>query len=167
MLKAGGNIEKTEDVARGLFSPKLITPDGYILPRAFMLNPNSAEDYISVALKSEPSWLDDIKKIPEHKNRKLYGYCTLNVGDIIDGNADERDNAPVFDNVCYEVKSCTSADNVSHCGIYISVDGKLLLGNSNPEDVDIPEGKTLDDLTLFIYNHLLSNASEPVRVERD
>lgn len=64
------------------------------------------------------------------------------------------------------MKSCTSADNVSHCGIYISVDGKLLLGNSTLENVDIPEGKTLNDLTLFIYNHLLSNASEPVRVER-
>ena len=32
MLKVGENIGKSEDVARGLFSPKLITPDGLFCP---------------------------------------------------------------------------------------------------------------------------------------
>ena len=74
-------IQHSENVARAIFSPRMIVK-GEIQPEAFRLRPSIAEDYISVMRMSHPKWMDDIRKIPQHKNRRLYGFAEMNVGEI-------------------------------------------------------------------------------------
>ena len=72
-------IEDIENVARAIFSPKMII-DGEIQPEAFRLRSSISENYLSVMRMSVPSWVEDVKKIPQRKNRKLYGFAEMNVG---------------------------------------------------------------------------------------
>ena len=74
-------IDNSEQIARALFSPKMII-DGVIQPEAFRLRPAIKEEYISVVRMGITSWQDDILKIPQRKNRVLYVYAEMNVGDI-------------------------------------------------------------------------------------
>ena len=67
-------IPDAENVARAIFSPKMIK-DGEILPEAFRLRSSISEDYLSVMRMSVQSWVEDIKQIPQRKNRKLYGFA--------------------------------------------------------------------------------------------
>ena len=52
-------IADHEDVARAVFSPKMVYR-GMILPAAFELRPQMAEEYLSVMRMSFNSWKDDI-----------------------------------------------------------------------------------------------------------
>ncbi|MBQ8487601.1 MAG: hypothetical protein IJ533_08140 [Prevotella sp.] len=74
-------IANAEHVARALFSPRMIF-NGEILPEAFKLRPSICESYLSVMRMSVSSWMNDIKAIPQHKNRILYGYAEMEVGEI-------------------------------------------------------------------------------------
>ena len=111
-------IPDTENVARALFSPKMIK-DGEILPEAFRLRSSISEEYLSVMLMSINSWIEDVKRIPQRKNRKLYGFAEMNVGEIrhIQLKAVE-----------YDVKDCSPNGVPSHAGIFISVNGESLIG---------------------------------------
>lgn len=73
-------IADHEDVARAVFSPKMVFR-GMILPAAFELRPQMAEEYLSVMRMSFISWKEDILSIPQRKNRQLYGYAEMNVGE--------------------------------------------------------------------------------------
>ena len=76
-------IHPSENVARAIFSPKMILK-GEIQPEAFRLRSSICENYLSVMRMSFPSWVEDIKRIPQRKNRKLYGFAEMNVGEIRD-----------------------------------------------------------------------------------
>ena len=67
-------IDGKENVARALFSPRMIV-DGILQPEAFKLRTSILEDYLSVMRMIYPSWMDDIKSIPQRKNRVLFGYA--------------------------------------------------------------------------------------------
>lgn len=111
-------IPDSEDVARAIFSPKMVHR-GQILPAAFELRPQLAEDYISVVRMSFESWKEDIYSIPQRKNRQLYGYAEMNVGEI---------RAIKKDSVIYNVVPKDNAIIKSHAGIIVSVNGETLVG---------------------------------------
>ncbi len=69
-------IPDTENVARAIFSPRMIIGDE-IQPAAFRLRASINEDYLSVMRLSIPSWLDDIKRIPKRQNRQLTEKCDI------------------------------------------------------------------------------------------
>lgn len=111
-------ISDTENVARALFSPKMIK-DGEILPEAFRLRPSISEEYLSVMRMSINTWIDDIKRIPQRKNRKLYGFAEMNVGEI---------RHIQLKGVEYDVKDCSQSGVPSHAGIFVSLYGENLIG---------------------------------------
>ncbi|MBQ5453216.1 MAG: hypothetical protein IIT56_09510 [Bacteroidales bacterium] len=79
------HLSDNENVARAVFSPQMISADGSLLLSAFALRvfkDGTKENYISVSRMSADNWMSDIKKIPQYKNRLLYGYAALNVGKI-------------------------------------------------------------------------------------
>ena len=53
-------IDGKEDVARALFSPRMIV-DGVLQPETFKLRSSISEDYLSVMRMIFASWMDDIK----------------------------------------------------------------------------------------------------------
>ena len=63
--------DSSEKVARAIFSPMMIDVQGRITANAFALR--HKESYISVNRLAVPSWLDDIKTIPQKRNRMLFG----------------------------------------------------------------------------------------------
>lgn len=73
-------IENREDVARILFSPKMIHK-GTLLPAAFELRSHISEDYLSVLRTSIPSWKEEMQLVPNRRNRTAIAYSTLNVGE--------------------------------------------------------------------------------------
>ena len=74
-------IADLENVARAIFSPKMVI-NGEIQPETFRLRASISEDCISVMRMSISTWIEDIKRIPQRKNRKLYGFAEMNVGEI-------------------------------------------------------------------------------------
>ena len=81
-MRMKAKLPNNEDVARAVFSPKMIDGSGRLLLAAFALRvfkDGTKEYYISVSRMSINSWMSDIKKIPQYKNRRLYGYAALNV----------------------------------------------------------------------------------------
>ena len=141
-------IEDSENVARAIFSPKMIY-EGRLLPAAFTLRPQIQEDYLSVARMSIDSWMEDIMRIPQHKNRTLYGYAEMNVGDIRDIDL------PL---VSYDVMDCGSPQTPSHAGIFISVSGNPVTGGQHLDA--LPVGMSEDYLLLAIRNELVALAQE-------
>ena len=118
-------IHSLENVARAIFSPKMIIK-GEIQPEAFKLRPSICENYLSVMRMSFPSWVEDIKRIPQRKNRKLYGFAEMNVGEIRDIRLKD---------VVYDVLECSQESIASHAGIFITVNGKNLIGGQVLESV--------------------------------
>ena len=74
-------ISDSENVARAIFSPRMVH-QGRVLPAAFELRSQINEEYLSVMRMAIESWKEDILRIPQRKNRKLFGYSEMNVGDI-------------------------------------------------------------------------------------
>jgi len=145
-------IVDSENVARAIFSPKMVV-DGEIQPEAFRLRPTICEDYLSVMRMSLPSWLDDIKRIPQRKNRKLYGFAEMNVGEIR--------NIQLND-VAYDVKEIDTESAPSHAGIFITVKGKNLIGGMS---IDMPEPDMEQDfLLLAIQRELVDIAQKGLYV---
>ena len=141
-------IGNHENVARAIFEPKMIY-QGRLLAPAFELRPAIHEDYLSVMRMSVAGWKEDILSIPQHKNRHLYGYAELNVGDI---------RSIKLNVVEYDVKEVDNTKISSHAGIFISVDGKPLIGGDIPTSV--PEGISADFFLLAIRNRLVNIAQK-------
>lgn len=122
-------ISDSENVARAIFSPQMIGVNGELLLSAFALRvfkDGTAEEYISVNRISVESWLDDIRKIPQRKNRHLYGYATLNVGQV------HRISLQVNGHqVEFNVYDCSENSALSHAGIFVEIEGDVLTGGSN------------------------------------
>jgi len=141
-------IPDSENVARAVFSPRMIK-DGEIQPEAFRLRSSIAEDYLSVMRMSFPSWIEDIKKIPQRKNRKLYGFAEMNVGDI---------RHIQLKNVEYDVKDCSQTGVQSHAGIFISINGESLVGGKSLPTI-VPDIEQ-DFMLLAIQRELVDIAQQ-------
>jgi len=135
-------VEDSESVARAIFSPRMVV-NGEIQPEAFCLRASIHEEYLSVMRMSFPSWIDDVKSIPQRKNRKLYGYAEMGVKDI---------RAIRLKGVAYDVKECASSDSPSHAGIFITVNGESVVGGKTL--TTIAPGTEQDFLLLAIQREL-------------
>lgn len=111
-------IQNTENVARVIFSPKMIFK-GKLLPAAFELRGQITEDYLSVLRTSIATWKSDLQKIPNRKNRTTVGYALMNVGSIR-GLSNEEIN--------YDVCDKSSPSMESHAGIVITYNGQQVVG---------------------------------------
>lgn len=111
-------VSNNENVARAIFSPLMIK-NGVLLYSAFQLRSRIQEDYVSVMRTSIPSWLDEVKSIPQNQNRKLYGYANMNVGEI---------HSIDIDSVKFQVEERPTERMKSHAGIYTFVNGEVLVG---------------------------------------
>lgn len=141
-------IPDIENVARALFSPKMIK-DGEILPEAFRLRPSISEEYLSVMRMSINSWIEDVKRIPQRKNRKLYGFAEMNVGEI---------RHIQLKGVEYDVKDCSQSGVQSHAGIFISLYGENLIGGKAINTIE--SGVEQDFMMLAIQRELVDIAQK-------
>ncbi|MBQ5538959.1 MAG: hypothetical protein IIU03_01835 [Bacteroidales bacterium] len=123
------HLSDNENVARAVFSPQMISTDGSLLLSAFALRvfkDGTKENYISVSRMSADNWMSDIKKIPQYKNRLLYGYAALNVGKI------RRIELSVDDfPMIYDVVDCSTPASMTHAGIVVQLSGVTITGGHN------------------------------------
>lgn len=112
-------IDNKEDVARVIFSPKMIH-NGILLPAAFELRSQFKEDYLSVLRMSISTWKQEMLLIPNRRNRTAVAYSSLNVGDI----KSLSDN----DTTSYYVEAFPSNTMRSHAGIEITYKGQTVIG---------------------------------------
>lgn len=141
-------VADNENVARAIFSPRMII-NGEIQPEAFCLRPSIQEEYISVIRMAFPTWLDDVKIIPQRKNRKLYGYAEMGVNGI---------RKIQLKGVVYDVKECASESVPSYAGIFITVNGENLVGGKILST--ITPGIEQDFLILAIQRELVDIAQK-------
>lgn len=95
------------------------------------------------------SWIEDVKQIPQRKNRKLYGFAEMNVWDIR--------HIPLK-SVEYDVKDCSQTGVPSHAGIFISVNGEGIVGGKTLETVE--SGVEQGFLMLAIQRELVDIAQQ-------
>lgn len=145
-------IADSENVARAIFSPKMVSR-GKILPAAFELRAQIAEEYLSVMRMSFPSWKEDILCIPQRKNRQLYGYAGMNVGEI---------RAIRKENIEYDVAACDNASMPSHAGIFITINNEKLRGGQSL--LSTKDKTSQDFLLLSIRQELVKIAQKGLRV---
>ena len=141
-------IPNTENVARAIFSPRMIV-NGEIQPEAFRLRAALNEDYLSVMRLSVPSWMDDIKLIPQRQNRMLFGYAEMNVGEI---------RHIQLKDVSYDVREVPNETIRSHAGIFIKVKGENLIGAKTSHS--IADGEEQDFMLLAIQRELVEIAQK-------
>ena len=145
-------MSDSENVARAIFSPRMVH-QGHVLPAAFELRAQINEEYLSVMRMAVESWKDDILRIPQRKNRKLYGYSEMNVGDIRNIHKDD---------VVYDVKPCDNEIVKSHAGIFITVKREKLIGGR--ELMGIEDKKAQDFMLLSIRQELAKIAQRGLRM---
>lgn len=145
-------ISDGENVARAIFSPRMVY-QGHVLPAAFELRAQISEEYISVMRMAVDSWKEDIIRIPQRKNRKLYGYAEMNVGAIRNIHKN---------NVTYDVKPCHNDTLKSHAGIFITVNKEKLIGGR--ELVSIEDKKAQDFILLSIRHELTKIAQQGLKM---
>lgn len=149
-------LSDTENVARAIFSPQMIGPDGELMLAAFALRvfkDGTAEEYISVNRTSIDSWLDDIRQIPQRRNRVLYGYAEMNVGQV--HSIDIRLNGH---DVVFHVSDCSEGSTLSHAGIFVKIEDKVLTGGANPILSKLVPNQPESFVMMAIQEELLSIA---------
>lgn len=146
-----------EDVARAIFSPLMLDEHGNLSRAAFDLRHN--EDYISVCQMSVASWMSDIHSIPETINRKLFGYCALNVLDIRNLSFMIKSH-----NLIFEVCEKHIPTNKSHAGIYILLDNSTIKGDRKNILKNIPEDVPASTLAMRYQRRLLDIAEKQIVV---
>ena len=145
-------VDGKENVARALFSPKMIV-GGVLQPEAFKLRQSISENYLSVMRMCFPTWADDIRAIPQRKNRVLYGYAALNVDEIRNIQLDA---------VAFDVKDCSQNSMLSHAGIFVVVNGENLIGGQLSKSVS--DAASQDFLELAIQRKLVDLAQHNINV---
>ncbi|MBQ3691512.1 MAG: hypothetical protein II937_16815 [Bacteroidales bacterium] len=146
-------LSDNEDVVRAIFSPLMIDENGNLSRAAFSLRHN--EDYISVCRTSVPTWLEDVHSIPENENRKLFGYCVLNVFSVRSLGFYYRNY-----NVCFEVCEKHTPKNKSHAGIFVLLNNQVLKGDRKTILKNIPEDVPSDALSMRYQRRLLDIAAK-------
>ena len=123
MVKVGDD----EDVARLLFSPLFIC-DGVLSQKAFTLEKDSNETYISVLCPRISSFNADMEGIKMESNI-LYGYALLNVGELRGCNIQHHKV------IKFDVLPRNSGKRKSHAGIFTTIDNVRIKGGM-PQTVD-------------------------------
>lgn len=141
-------IRDNEHVARVIFEPKMVY-HGVLLAPAFELRASINESYLSVLRIDVESWRSDMASIPTRRNRRLYGYAKMNVGEI---------RHIKLRRVDYDVGETTDTAMASHAGIFVKVNGEPLIGGKPLET--LPEGITEDFILLAIRNRLVELAQK-------
>lgn len=111
-----------ENVARLLFSPLFIS-DGILSQKAFTLDSDSNESYISVLRSFIPSFNEDMDGIKKEGNF-LYGYALLNVGKV------RNLEFSTFDNISLDVIPRNAGKRKSHAGIVTTIANRRVKGGS-------------------------------------
>ena len=145
-------ISDSENVARAIFAPRMVY-QGHILPAAFELRAQINEEYISVIRMAIESWKDDMLRIPQRKNRKLYGYAEMNVGGIRNIRKE---------NVTFDVKPCENDVSKSHAGIFVTVNKEKLIGGRAL--LSIEDKNAQDFILLSIRQELAKIAQKGLKV---
>ena len=92
-------------------------------------------------------------KIPQRKNRQLYGYAEMNVGEIRNIRKDY---------VKYDVVPCDNTVTPSHAGIFITVNNEKLVGGRPL--LSIQDKNAQDFMLLSIRQELVRIAQKRLRV---
>ncbi len=145
-------INNEENVARVIFSPRMVYK-GVLQTEAFRLREHIAESYLSVLRMTIPTWQTDVMLIPQRKNRQLFGYAVMNVGEIREAK---------FQQVEYDVMAFNDQEMKSHAGIFITVDGEQLIGGKKLEN--IKDNDAQDFLLLLIQRRLVEIARKNLRM---
>lgn len=145
-------ISNQENVVRVIFSPRMIY-EGVLQTEAFRLREHIAENYLSVLRMAIPTWQSDVMLIPQRKDRQLYGYAVMNVGEIREAK---------FQQVEFDVKACNDKTMKSHAGIFISVGGEPLVGGKRLESIN--DNVAQDFLLLLIQRRLVEIARKGLRM---
>ena len=109
-----------EDVARILFSPLFIC-DGVLSQKAFTLEENQNESYISVLRPAIDSFETDMEGIKKEGNVE-YGYALLNVGDIRHAKFDYHEELSL------DVLPRNAGKRKSHAGIFATIGNAKVKG---------------------------------------
>lgn len=141
-------IENAENIARAIFSPRMIVDDR-IIPAAFELRESINESYLSVMRLSLDSWKQEMMLIPQRKNRHLYGYAEMNVGEV---------RSLKLTDVRYDVLPFPTERMKSHAGIVVTYKEDALQGGKPLES--LPAGMTEDFLLLAIRSQLTTLAQK-------
>ena len=139
-------------MARVIFSPPMVYK-GVLQTEAFRLREHIAESYLSVLRMTIPTWQTDVMLIPQRKNRQLFGYAVMNVGEIREAK---------FQQVEYDVMAFNDQEMKSHAGIFITVDGEQLIGGKKLEN--IKDNDAQDFLLLLIQRRLVEIARNNLRM---
>lgn len=145
-------INNEENVARVIFSPRMVYK-GVLQTEAFRLREHIAESYLSVLRMTIPTWQTDVMLIPQRKNRQLFGYAVMNVGEIREAK---------FQQVEYDDMAFNDQEMKSHAGIFITVDGEQLIGGKKLEN--IKDNDAQDFLLLLIQRRLVEIARKNLRM---
>ena len=92
------------------------------------------------------------RNIPQRKNRRLFGFAEMNVGEIRNIQ---------LKRVKYDVKECDNEKLLSHAGIFITVDGERLIGGQLLKTIS--SGIEQDFLLLAIQRELVDIAQKGLR----
>ncbi len=104
------------------------------------------------------NWMSDIKKIPQYKNRRLYGYAVLNV-DMIRKIDIKVDDYPII----FDVIDCSNEQCPSHAGITAQIKGNIIKGGHNDFFDVLQINEPEDFVMMAIQSELLSIAKYLVR----
>ncbi len=115
-------VEDHEDVARMLFSPLFIC-DGVLSQKAFTLEEDSNESYISVLRPAIASFYNDMKGI-QKENNVVYGYALLNVGEI------RQIRIQYHEPILLDVLPRNAGKRKSHAGIFATIGSTKVKGGS-------------------------------------
>lgn len=135
-------IDNSEDVARVVFSPKMIFK-GRLLPAAFELRGQIAEDYLSVLRTAIPSWKLEMRRIPNRKNRVAAGFALLNVGQVR-GLSDGE--------TVYDVIDKSTGNLKSHAGIAITYHSQQVVGS---KPLNVEDSATSEDYVRLAIRYKL------------
>ena len=102
---------------------------------------------------SVETWFEDIRKIPQRKNRQLYGYAELNVGQI--HNIELTVNGH---EIMFTVLDCSEGSTASHAGVFAEIEGHTLTGGANPVLTSLTPNLPESFVLMAIQEELLNIA---------
>lgn len=124
---------------------KIWIRNGIIASSAFNLRPSIHETYISLLRESQPSFLKDLYAITKDN--------PIVVASLLSGKVRLLD---INDNIKLDIKEVDNKKLHSHCGLYIYVDGKQVIGG---EPFITKSGEPVDTFVLQVKLALARMAS--------
>lgn len=110
---------------------------------------------ISVNRLVVPSWLEEIKTIPQNRNRVLFGYSLMEIGDVMNQGFKWNDCT-----VDFFIADKSSRTNKSHAGIFTCFDSTVLKGDKDAVLSPLNKDANAPALVLFIQMKLAKLANK-------